>query len=380
MTERHLFIFIDSMGWEILKGQSFLDDLIQAKVPLKTPLGYSSAAVPTILSGRMPSQHGHWSFYFYSPQTSPFAWLRPLALIPAFIRERGRVRGVLSKVANKVLNFSGYFQLYNTPFQYIHLFDYCEKKDIFKSGGFNGGESIFDILKARKQSYFVSDWRQTDEVNLSETKKAFLNAEISFGFLYLTELDALIHRVGTKHIHVKEKIETYEKKIENLYKEISKKNKLNLHIFSDHGQADVHTTIDIIRQIETLGLKFGKDYVAYYDSTMARFWFLKPISEMPIRNALGQIHEGEILVDSELKKLGAFWHDHRFGDLVFLMKPGVLIVPSFMGKTSMAAMHGYHPDDPSADAVYMSTQIPSLTPEHIADIFSLMVKSLSMTI
>ncbi len=32
----------------------------------------------------------------------------------------------------------------------------------------------------------------------------------------------------------------------------------------------------LMKRIESLPLKFGVDYSAVYDSTMARFWFLKP--------------------------------------------------------------------------------------------------------
>ena len=374
MAERNLFIFIDSLGWEILKNHSFLSHLTQTRVPLKTPLGYSSAAVPTILSGQVPSQHGHWSFFYYSPKTSPFKWLRTLALIPSFIRERGRFRGILSKVLNKVLNFSGYFQLYNTPFQYIHLFDYCEKKDIFKPGGFNAGESIFDVLTTRGIDYFVSDWHQSDATNLREAKNAFVKPDISFGFLYLNELDAHIHRVGTKHALISEKLAWYEKMIVDLYEESKNSGPLNLYIFSDHGQADVHSIVDVEEKIKSLSLTFGKDYVAYYDSTMARFWFLQPQAEKEIRNELEEILEGTIMSDSELEALGAYWANHQFGDLIFLMKPGVLIVPSFMGRKPMAAMHGYHPADPSADGIFLSNVNLEKNPAHLKDIFPLMVE------
>lgn len=378
MSERNLFIFIDSLGWEILNNHSFLNDCVQTRVPLKTPLGYSSAAVPTILSGRVPSQHGHWSFYFYSPKTSPFKWLRPLAWLPPFIREKGRVRNVLSRIAKRLLRITGYFQLYNTPFQYIHLFDYCEKKDIFRPGGFNSGESIFDVLKTREIKYFVSDWHQNDDANLRAAKEAFVEQNIAFGFLYLNELDAHIHRVGTKHGLISEKLDWYEKKIKQLYEEVRRKGQFNLYIFSDHGQADVHTIVDIEQKIESLGLRFGRDYVAYYDSTMARFWFLRPTAEKQICDELEKIFEGKILSDSELETLGAFWDDHRFGDLIFLVNPGVLIVPSFMGKTPMAAMHGYHPADPSADGIFLSNVCLKKRPAHLKDIFPLMVKAIEI--
>ena len=60
-----------------------------------------------------------------------------------------------------------------------------------------------------------------------------------------------------------------------------------------------------------------------------------------------------------------------------MVDPGVLIIPSHMGVKPLAAMHGYHPNDPSADSVFMSTESLNPSPKHIADIFQLMVKSLS---
>lgn len=35
--------------------------------------------------------------------------------------------------------------------------------------------------------------------------------------------------------------------------------------------ANVTGSIDLNKQIEQAGLKYGKDYIAMYDSTMARF-------------------------------------------------------------------------------------------------------------
>jgi hypothetical protein len=40
------------------------------------------------------------------------------------------------------------------------------------------------------------------------------------------------------------------------------------------ANCDVH--IDLRAKIDPLGLEMGKDFAVVYDSTMARFWFLKP--------------------------------------------------------------------------------------------------------
>lgn len=354
-----------------------MDDIIKTRVSLKTPLGYSSAAVPTILSGRVPSEHGHWSFFFYSPKTSPFKFLRWFSILPESLTERGRIRSYCSKIVKAFLGYKGYFQLYNAPLKYIHLFDYCEKKDLFEPGGFNQGQGIFDVLQEKGVHYHVSNWRRSDPENIETAMREVASADISFAFIYLSELDGLLHALGTTHSQIEEKIQWYEKKIRELYQAAGGNGQVKLYVFSDHGQVDVHTTIDLMSAIDKLGWIFGKDYVAFYDSTIARFWFFNDRAEESIRLLLHSTPSGKILSEVELKSLGAYWPDGRFGELIFLVDPGVMIVPSHMGKTSLAAMHGYHPNDPSADSVLMSTESLSPAPKHIADIFQLMVKSLS---
>ena len=372
---KSLFIFIDAFGWEILNNHKFLNGLIQTRGPLKTPLGYSSAAVPTILSGRLPAEHGHWSFFYYSPQTSPFNFLRWFSLFPEFITERGRVRHYLSKGVKKLLGYTGYFQLYNAPLKYIHLFDYCEKKDLFKPNGFNQGNGIFDVLHEKGMPYHVSNWRRPDKENIESAICEVGKDEIRFAFIYLSELDGLLHAFGTKHQKIEDKIRWYEQKIYELFKAASTEKIVELYVFSDHGQADVHATIDLMSMVEKLGLQFGKDYVAFYDSTIARFWFLNVQAERNIRQLLSSQTKGKILKEEELVALGAFWPDGRFGELMFLVDPGVMIVPSHMGKAPMAAMHGYHPNDPSADGIFLSNLDLESPPVHLKNIFPLMIKN-----
>jgi len=125
---------------------------------------------------------------------------------------------------------------------------------------------------------------------------------------------------------------------------------VRLFICSDHGMATVHTHVDLMSRVEALGLKFGRDYTATYDSTMGRFWFHSPAARERITALLAQIPEGRILGKQELETLGCDFEGDQYGELIFLMNPGVLIVPSHMGLTPITGMHGYHPDDPDSDA------------------------------
>jgi hypothetical protein len=71
---------------------------------------------------------------------------------------------------------------------------------------------------------------------------------------------------------------------------------------------------------------------------------------------LQKVPQGRILPDDELERMRARFEDRYFGELIFLVKEGVLIVPSHMGERPIRAMHGYHPTDPHSYASLLTNQ------------------------
>ena len=71
----------------------------------------------------------------------------------------------------------------------------------------------------------------------------------------------------------------------------------------------------------------------------------------------------------------AFFPDRYFGETIFLVDEGTLIVPSHMGERPIRAMHGYHPDAKHSYAALLTNQ--ASIPGDIAaipDIFRLMIR------
>jgi hypothetical protein len=68
-----LFVFIDACGWEILKTDPFARALAPERKRLDSVFGYSSACIPSILSGRWPDEHHNWCYFVYSPKNWPAA-------------------------------------------------------------------------------------------------------------------------------------------------------------------------------------------------------------------------------------------------------------------------------------------------------------------
>ena len=365
--------FIDALGWEVLKGRPFMEERLPVRRKLRSVFGFSSACIPSILTGLVPRDHRHWSFFYYSPETSPFKLLRLLGMLPRSLVDRGRVRNLISKLIKRLYSYTGYFQLYNIPFEHIDKFDYCEKSDLFVPGGMNRGENIFDHLSRAGVPYHVSNWRNSEENNLEALKSDLEKGKIKFALLYMASMDALLHEVGKESPLVDQKLAWYETQLEDVLRTASEHyEEVRLFICSDHGMATVHTHVDLMSRVEALGLAFGRDYTATYDSTMGRFWFHNQEARGRITELLEQVPQGRILPKEELKALGCDFEGDQYGELIFLMDAGVLIVPSHMGLKPITGMHGYHPDDLDSDASLLSNVEPPNDPKAITDVFHLM--------
>ncbi len=346
-----LFVFVDACGWEIIRNDSFARDLAPERRPLRSVFGYSSACIPSILSGRWPAEHRNWSYFVHDPVNSPFRSLKPLRWLPRALTSRRIFRHRLSKLLKTHLKFRGYFDLYNIPFEHISRFDFSEKKNPLQPAGLNRGPNIFDHLKDRGIPWHVSDPTLSERENLDRLLIDIEAERIDFAFLYWPDLDGLLHRVGNKSADVPAKLRAYEPWLKELMDRASRHyGEVKLTIFSDHGMANCDKLLDLRAIVDSAGLRFGEDYVVVYDSTMARFWFFNDAARRRVTEVLAGVQQGRIVPDAELEQLGTLFPDRYFGELIFLVQEGVLIVPSHMGERPIRAMHGYHPDDPHSYA------------------------------
>ncbi len=375
-----LFIMIDACGWEIIKTRpQFLQHAAPHRRRLESVFGYSSTCVPSILSGRWPDEHQNWCYFIHDPENSPFASLSWLRWLPKALTSRRIVRRYLTKVVKHCLGFQGYFDLYNIPFQRIHLYDFTEKKSPLKPKGMNRGENIFDQLETQSVPYFVTNPDLSEENNRDRLDADISAERIRFAFQYWAGLDGLLHRVGNQSVEIDSKLAEYETWVMHTL-ELAHQHyrSVTLHVFSDHGMANCDEHLDLVKQIDAIGLRIGIDYNVVYDSTMARFWFFNDNARQRITAALKAVSAGRIIPEEELKAMRTHFADGRFGELIFLVREGTLIVPSHMGERPIRAMHGYHPHDPQSYATLFSN-----TPEvpdditHIPHIHRLMARAIT---
>ncbi len=377
MSKITIALFIDALGWRIQDRHHFLDDLLTFKKPLDTVFGYSSTCAPTILTGLMPREHGHFAFYRYQPDGGAFPWMvKLLGLLPGFLADRGRVRSWISKKLQPRLGWDGYFQLYGMPFRYLKQLDYTEKKDLFQPGGINGGQrTFFQNMMEEGTKVWVSNWRDDEVTSLGKLEQQITQREIDFAYLYWAKLDGVLHEHGVESQQATDHIRWYERQIRDLVA-LAKENydDVQLCIFSDHGMADIHKLSNLLADVEALGYRWGKDYASVFDATVARFWFHTEEARRDITALLDADENGRILTDQELADLGCDFPEASYGELFYLVNPGILLCPSHMGKAPLAAMHGYHPDDPDSTAMFGALTEPKIHPGGLADLAQTMMQ------
>jgi hypothetical protein len=377
IRERRLrvFVLIDALGWSLLEGRDVLDDLLPYRRPLRTVLGFSSGAIPTILTGRPPAETGHWNLFYYDPVGSPFRWLRYFNFVPRTLLDHRLTRKLLKEMGRHVLGLGPMFECCVSP-RLLRWFNWVEKRNIYEPGGISCMASIFDRLSGNGIEYRAYSYHQmNDEEILRRARIDLKSTRAEFYFLYLSEMDQLLHDHCDNSQLLKERLNRYAAGLRELFEmahEID--GEASLAVFSDHGMTPVRQEYDLVEEIQRLEFKMPDDYLAVFDSTMGRFWFFNERARREIVERLRLVPCGRILSDEELRQLGVLFDDRRYGEVIFLLQPGWLLSRSdFNGRGwKPIGMHGYHPEDPYSDAVFLSNRKPEIDMCTIADVYGYM--------
>jgi len=154
------------------------------------------------------------------------------------------------------------------------------------------------------------------------------------------ELDRCGHRYGpdkSKFLGVLKKID------QNLERLVTMAEKHHYHfiVFSDHGMESVRGEIDISGRLNTKGLINGRDYLAFYDSTLARFWARDSGVLQKIKAEAANLGHGRCIEQKDSIDIGVPLNK-SIGELLFAVEQGYIILPNFyQGKKMVRGMHGY---------------------------------------
>lgn len=359
-----LTVFIDGLKPESVEYMDFLNTF-ENKRRIKTELGaYSPVCDASMYSGVFPNKHLCWFTWMYSPNSSPFKFIKRFRLdkLPSNIylkRLYYKTSLSLNHVANPFV--FGFTVFANLPVSYWVYFDTPMRKPWRATGALLTYPTIFEILKENNIRYeVIGD-------NLAESSKVIEKHSLQdiqpWTYYYIGDIDPLSHKYGQDSLEVRKRLQLLDKIVEEKYKEFKRRfDDFYFILFSDHGHTEVKNKIDLNSIFSENGRNL-KDYIHFLDSNYARFWFRNDKERKEVEEILLKTNDkGFILTDKFLKKYYVDMPDNRYGDLIFYLdKPNIFEHGDItvLGKkitSSPVSMHGYLPDYPDSDAVLIANK------------------------
>jgi hypothetical protein len=361
-----VILMVDALGFEFARQARDFAPMLHERRRLDTVLGFSSGALPTVFTGRMPADHGRFLMYRRALGGSPFAGFEAFAWLPRRVRHSWRVGQWLHRLVER-RGVRGYFQLYDVPRHLLPAFDLPERGDIFEAGG-DLGASLWEDFTRAGLRWSGRNWRTPQAENLDWVRRRLKEGDEDLLFCYTADLDAALHREGSSGAAPCRLLDTYDAWLRNLKDACRPGEELWLYLVSDHGMVDVDRHIDVMGRLEGLTARWPRDYLAFFDSTMARFWWRSAGARAEVQAALADGPDGAWLTPEDVARHSVPSAHDAFGEDLYLLRQGALLLPSFMGRDPVAAMHGYDPAHPDMAALLWSNRPLPAELKHLRDV------------
>ena len=378
MNKIHIFIYLDSAGWETLRKHDFLPDILPYRYPVCSQLGDSVTSLSTALTGQPPNIHKHFGNYYYSPRHSMREMLEMLMhYLPCEEGSEAKTE-LITGLFRMCRGYSGFFDHLSISPGRARFFDYAGRHDIFARGGMAPSKSIPDFLHESNIPHMISDWRKSEEENFMVLLERIRCANIKFCLLFMPGLDKILHHAPADEQRIDDCLKHYEQQIENIISEADAHyNQYSVSVMSGHGMTARQAIIDIKNKIGKLGLAFGRDYIAFYDPTMVRFWYQDHEARSIIVERLRNIPHTRILSEEEMIRYNINFVDNMYGETVLLLDPGYQVEPNDHIRKSYPGMHGYAPEHKDSYGAFMSDYQPSPSPSWVGDFHHIMLAAVN---
>jgi hypothetical protein len=351
MRKKLLIFLIDAFAYDYFKKTNFLRDLCDQSTNLKTLLAYSSGILPAIWSGTYPEENGIWTEFYLSK-----SFKRKPKSFARYIPE-SRIHTLLKYFVLRYLKGGMTVTSVGIP-EFLESFFVRNEIDYsrFPPVTLKNLKTLDQYLHDQKIPFhYEFHGRKIDRDSLFSALKQ-LKQNTNVFIYYIGELDALGHKHGPDIKALQETIELIGETIRQAYFELAKNYETDLLVFSDHGMTKLIKWVDLMEILSSY--QIGKDYLAFYDSTFARFWFWKDRIKDEIMDILRGLKEGRVLDPDDLCSYHIKFADFRYGETIFLMNCGTEIYPSFMEpklfcSSMRRGMHGYSPEEPSTEGIFL---------------------------
>ncbi len=349
-------ILVDGLGWVLAERTGLLRDLLPQRAPIRSVLGYSSAAFPALLTGLPPARTGQWLLFKRGGEPGSLAGLARLAgVAERWPRLEPALRRAAAGWAIHLRGWPAHFSTFAIPFPEMRHLAFADHVMGWAPAAINGTPTLFGHLRAAGITTHAFGYPTPDQRSLASAMRHIDAGHAGMYLLYLWQLDDTLHHCATDPLQMAGPLASYAAGLEQLYiRAQARFGNVPFAVISDHGMATVRGGVDVRSHLAAQPAFAAALPQAFYDSTMARFWLQSESDRAAVQEALSSVPHAQLLDESRLAAEGVLFRDGRFGELFLLMDEGWVINPSYYGAQLPAGMHGYDPDAPDSLATLLT--------------------------
>jgi len=355
-----LTFFFDALKPESLQFMPFLNSFAY-KRRMRTELGYSVACHPSMYSGVHPDKHLQWFVWKYDPGSSPFSWARIFRYMGLLdnLPSRYFLHRYTKQFRNKNTSRFGVPLLVNLPLGYWPYFNVVEQRSWEEPGYLENYPTIFDVLRQYKMEFEIIGMLKGAGDEFIQIAGHEFDAIKPWTYFFLGSVDSFSHHYGQDAPVTIERLRKLDQLVEEQYEKYQRKEaEFDVIVFSDHGHIRVERQIDIYQEFNRRGHNLNK-FIHLVEANFARFWFRNDSERRVIENILSTLENGFILTPDHFRRYHLTMPDNRYGDLVFYLDRPAIFSKTIWGfGRTQKSMHGYLPDYPDSDGVFLSQREP----------------------
>lgn len=384
MPKPLLSIFADGVRFDSLQMMPFLSTL--NNVPLETVLGYSISCHPSMYTGVYPNKHKisfHWvkSKKKYGPYT-------PLSFFPdMFPFSNPYFQAVLSHfyakffLKKKASPFMGYGKILNLPMKHWHKIEIGEFKYWDEPNYVSDDiKTIFELVRERQIKHHISELHKP-KIGKIDLINTIAPDGFDWVYYFVGETDSISH-YSLQHSPESEslfkKLDAFIEKQYRAFEKTYGSDGFDFIFWSDHGHIEISNRYNLYDTFRRTGHNLKK-FFHIVDSTTARFWPDTDAQKEAIIRTMEQIPEAHLVNEAHMNKLHLPVDKNLYGDLFYYLDGGSIFTHTIHGfglKTK--SMHGYHPDAPGNDGLFVSNKQVSTKKATLPDVFASTIHSLGI--
>ncbi len=338
VERRVLVVFVDALGPSQLERFGNKLAFLPHRRSLRGILGYSSGALPTILTGAPPTIHGRMCLFSQRVAGSDgvLSPLSILGLLPKAVHERASVRRAAAALLARHSRLSGYVALHRVPPEAFRWLDIPEREDLFQSEMIGRSRTFLSDARAAGLRVYSANWKLPEGERWNEAFELIEKQKPDLTFLYASELDAHLHQYGNNDARTDNLLSRVAQRILRAREILADDARpLVTIVVGDHGMADVNRIVDPRPHVSRVGIERS-----IVDSTMLRFWadagtLSRARKELEFTGIPGTWLDLTALRKREVPVAGA-----PYGQALWLLPEGTIFAPSWVGGKARG-MHGY---------------------------------------